>query len=92
LDFLPDNRVRIDDMVEFGRFARDQVFQIQVILTVSGLQSRALISLSGGASGQTNYKLPLQPLSLQFAAIKLWKGSLNAGRVMATDILVTRVG
>jgi len=93
VDFLPDNRARVDDITEFGSFARDQVFQVQVILKV-GPQSTALITLSGGASGQINYKVlpPFQPLSRQFGAIQLWKGFGNTGSFLATDILVTRVG
>ena len=93
VDFLPDNRARVDDITEFGSFARDQVFQVQVILKV-GPQSTALITLSGGASGQINYTVlpPFQPLARQFGAIQLWKGFGNTGSFLATDILVTRVG
>jgi hypothetical protein len=93
LDFLPDNRARLDDVTEFGSFARDQVFQVQVVLKV-GAPTTALITLSGGASGQINYTVqpPFQPLSRQFGAIKLWKGFGNTGSFLSTDILVTRAG
>ncbi len=90
VDFLPDNRARVDDITEFGSFARDQVFQVQVILRV-GPQPTALITLSGGASGQINYNL-LPPFQRQFGAVQLWKGFSNLGSFLATDILVTRVG
>jgi hypothetical protein len=93
LDLLPDNRARLDDTTEFGAFSRDQVFQVQVILKV-GAPTTALITLSGGASGQINYTIlpPFQPLSRQFGAIQLWKGFGNTGSFLATAILVTRVG
>jgi hypothetical protein len=43
LDFMPDNKVRIDDIdtTEFGSFPRDQVFLVQVTLNISAAQSTA---------------------------------------------------
>lgn len=49
IDFTPNNTVRIDDVVEFGSFARDQVFLVQVTLNISTAQSTAHVVVSGGA-------------------------------------------
>ncbi len=95
LDFMPDNRVHIDDneATEFGSFPRDQVFLVQVTLNISAAQSTAhVVLLGGGASGDTIYAMPppFQFLSRQFAAIRLWQGFPHTGGFDATDIVVTR--
>jgi hypothetical protein len=92
IDFTPNNTVRIDDLVEFGSFARDQVFLVKVTLNIATTQSTAHVSVSGGASGDRDYTMP-QPfhlLSLQFGAIRLWKGFGDPGSFDATNIVVSR--
>jgi hypothetical protein len=94
LDFMPDNRVRIDDnaATTFGTFPRNQVFVVQVTLNINPSASTAHITLSGaGASGDANYAVipPLQPRSLQFGAVKLWMGFPWTGTFDATQIVVT---
>lgn len=93
IDFTTDNRVRIDDLVVFGSFVRDQVFLLQVTLSISTAKSTAhVVASGGGATGQQDYTMP-QPfhnLSLQFGSIKLWKGFEDAGSFDATNIIVSR--
>jgi hypothetical protein len=93
IDFTPNNTVRIDDIVEFGSFVRDQVFLLQVTLNISITQSTAHVVVSGGgAAGDRNYTMPppFHNLSLQFGAIRLWKGFGDTGSFDATNIVVTR--
>ena len=93
IDFTPNNTLRIDDIVEFGSFVRDQVFLVQVTLNISIAQTTAhVVASGGGASGDQNYTLPppFHPLSLQFGAIRLWKGFGDPGSFDATSIVVTR--
>src|SRR5205823_14598313 len=57
LDFMPDNRVRIDDDpgTLFGTFPHDQVFIVQVTLKIDASAATAHTVLSGaGASGQAD--------------------------------------
>ena len=93
IDFTPNNTVRIDDTVEFGSFVRDQVFLVQVTLNISTTQSTAHVGVSGGgAAGGLDYTMPppFHILSLQFGAIRLWKGFGDTGSFDATNIVVTR--
>jgi hypothetical protein len=93
IDFTPSNTVRIDDIVEFGSFVRDQVFLLQVTLNISATQSTAHVVVSGGgASGDKLYTMPppFHFLSLQFGEIRLWKGFGDPGSFDATNIVVTR--
>jgi hypothetical protein len=93
IDFTANNTVRIDDTVEAGSFVRDQVFLLQVTLNISTTQSTAHVVVSGGgAAGDRNYTMPspFHNLSLQFGAIRLWKGAGNTGSFDATNIVVTR--
>lgn len=95
LDFTQDNRVRIDDDegTKFGSFPRDQPFIVQVTLNINASASTAHIVLSGaGASGDRNYTVipPLQNLSRQFGAIRVWQGFPHTGAFDATNIAVTR--
>src|SRR5439155_1316815 len=74
LDFMPDNRVRIDDDpgTLFGTFPRDQVFIVQVTLNIDASAATAHTVLSGaGASGQADYTIisALRPVARQFGAI-----------------------
>jgi hypothetical protein len=92
IDFTPSNTVRIDDLVDVGSFVHDQVFLLQVTLNIATAQSTARVRVSGGGAGDSNYTMP-QPfhnLSLQFGAIRLWKGFNDAGSFDATDIVVSR--
>ncbi len=92
IDFTPSSTVRIDDLVDVGSFVHDQVFLLQVTLNISTTQSTVHVKVSGGGAGDSNYTMP-QPfhnLSLQFGAIRLWKGFNDAGSFDATDIVVSR--
>jgi hypothetical protein len=68
------------------------VFLVQVTLDTTGPQSNARVVLSGGASGSRDYTLmaPLQPLSHQFAAIRIWQGFPHTGRFFSTEIVVSQ--
>jgi hypothetical protein len=71
----------------------DQVFLLQVTLNISATQSTAHVVVSGGgAAGVQDYTLPVPSHfdSLQFGAIRLWKGFLDTGSFDATNIVVTR--
>ena len=93
IDFTTNNTVRIDDIVEFGSFVRDQVFLLQVTLNITTAQSTAHVTVSGGgAAGDRDYTMPppFHILSLQFGAIRLWKGFGDPGSFDATNIVVSR--
>jgi|GEM_PF-588493 hypothetical protein len=94
IDFLADNKVRIDDnaSTEFGLFPRDRVFLVQVTLNISAAQSTVHVALSGTASGDQNYIMPppFQILSRQFGEIRVWQGFPHTGAYDATNIVVTR--
>jgi hypothetical protein len=94
LDFMPNNRVRMDDIdgTEFGSFPRNAPFVVQVTLNINVTQSTAHVVLAGGASGETDYTLlpPFQPLAPGFAAVRVWQGFPNTGAFDATNIIVTR--
>jgi len=94
IDFLLDNRVRIDDNANtiFGTFPRNQVFIVQVTLNVNPVASTAHIVLSGaGASGEADYTIipALQQKALQFGAVKVWMGFPWTGKFDASQIVVT---
>ena len=95
LDFMQDNRVRIDDndATTFGSFPRDQVFIVQVTLNINASSPTAHVVLSGaGASGQADYNIipPLRPMAEQFGAVRVWMGFPWTGSFDATNIVVTR--
>ena len=72
---------------------KDQVFLLQVTLHIAATQSTAHVVVSGGgAGGAHDYTMPVPShfLSLQFGAIRLWKGFQDTGSFDATNILVTR--
>jgi hypothetical protein len=95
LDFMRDNRVRIDDneSTTFGTFPRDQVFMVQVTLNINAASPKAQIVLSGaGASGTADRIViaPWRPWAQQFGAVRLWMGFPWSGSFSATNIVVTR--
>jgi hypothetical protein len=95
LDFMPDNKVRIDDneATKFGTFPRGQPFIVQVTLNINTTASTAHIVLAGAnASGTKDYTIlsPLQNRSLEFGAIRIWQGFPQTGAFDATNIAVTR--
>lgn len=95
LDFMPDNRVRIDDEsgTLFGHFPRDQVFIVQVTLTINATEPKAHILLSGaGASGEADriVPAPLRFQAQQFGAVRIWMGFPNTGTFQATNVVVTK--
>jgi hypothetical protein len=94
LDFMPNNKVRIDDLAatEFGTFPRDKPFIVQVKLNI-GATSIANIVLSGdGASGTRDHTIlpPNIPLAHQFGAVRLGMQFPHLGIMKATNIAVTR--
>lgn len=94
LDFMPNNRVRIDDLAatEFGTFPRNKPFIVQVTLRI-GATSTAHVVLSGdGASGTKDHTIlpPNIPLSHQFGAVRLGMQFPHIGKMLATNIAVTR--
>lgn len=95
LDFMQDNRVRIDDddSTKFGTFPRGQPFIVQVTLNINASSPSAHIILSGaGASGDANRNIipALRPKAQQFGAVRLWMGFPFTGPYDATNIVVTR--
>lgn len=93
LDFMPEGNVRIDHGPVFGAYARDQVFNIRVILVITSSSVRARITLSGpGAGGVTDYNLPNQMLffARRFNSIRFWLEFGNSGQFFVDNILVTR--
>jgi hypothetical protein len=95
IDFLENNRVRIDDDegTTFGTFPRDQVFVVFVRLEINASVPTAHIMLSGaGASGQADRDIlpPWRPMARQFGAVRIWMGFPWTGQFYATDTLVTR--
>ena len=95
LDFLANNRVRIDDddSTVFGQFPRNQVFLVQVTLNINGTSPNASIILSGaGASGQADRTVipALRPQALQFGAVRIWMGFPHTGAFQATNVVVQR--
>lgn len=95
LDFMQDNRVRIDDDegTRFGSFPRDQPFIVQVTLNITAAAQSAHIVLAGaGASGVADYNIlpAFRTLAQQFGAIRVWMGFPSTGSFDATTIVVTR--
>lgn len=95
LDFLSNNRIRIDDddSTIFGQFPRDQVFLVQVTLNINATAPSAHIILSGaGASGEADRTVlpPLRPQAQQFGAVRIWMGFPHTGAFLATNVLVQR--
>lgn len=95
LDFMPDNRIRIDDneATKFGAFPRDQPFILQVTLNINATASTAHIVLAGAnATGVKDYTVlsPFQSKSREFGAIRIWQGFPQTGAFDATNIVVTR--
>ena len=95
LDFLPNNRVRIDDEdgTIFGQFPRNQVFLVQVTLNINNTSPNAHIVLSGaGASGETDRTVisALRPQAQQFGAVRIFMGFPNTGTFQATNVVVQR--
>ena len=95
LDFMQDNRVRIDDSesTTFGTFPRNQVFIVKVTLDINASTPKADIVLSGaGASGEAHRDIisAFRPLAQQFGAVRLWMGLPWTGFFDATNIVVKR--
>jgi hypothetical protein len=94
LDFMPDNRVRIDDdeSTKFGTFPRNKPFLVQVTLNINDTSPKARIILSGdGASGQADRTVipPLIQQARQFGAVRIWMGFPHRGAFLASDVTVT---
>jgi hypothetical protein len=94
LDFLPSNRIRIDDITDTDlTFPRDQPFLVQVTLQIGAPKSTAHIVLAGaGTSGTADYTIlpPFQQSSRDFGAIRIWMGFDHHGPFDATNVVVTR--
>jgi hypothetical protein len=97
LDLMEDNTVRIDDddSTKFGKFPRDELFVLQVTLTVSATPT-ANIALSGASTNMTpmSKDFTIQPLAIplaqQFGAVRLWMGLPWLGAFYAQNIVVTK--
>lgn len=95
LDF-PGNQVRIDDDAgtAFGHFERNQLFIVQVTLTISASSATAKVVLSGaGASGEATHNLPppFVPIARQFGVVRISSGlEADDSTFFATNIVVTR--
>jgi hypothetical protein len=95
LDFMPDDRVRINDQSQttFGSFPRGQPFILQVTLKITSAAATAHIVLAGaGASGTTDYTVPPPFLiqARQFGAFRIWLGLGATGIFDATNLVVKR--
>ena len=94
LDFMPDNRVRIDDdpSTSFGTFPRDQVFIVQVTLNLNDTPSAHIILSGAEASGQADRTIlpPFRPQASQFGAVRIFMGFPHTGAFQATNVLVER--
>ena len=95
VDFLTDNRVRIDDDASsaFGTFPRDKLFIVQVTLNINDTTPSARIALGGdGASGEATRDVapPFRLMAREFGAVRLWMGSNSVGSFQATNIIVKR--
>jgi hypothetical protein len=97
LDLMEDNTVRIDDddSTKFGKFPRDELFVLQVTLTVSATPT-ANIALSGASTNMTSMSKDFTiqpfaiPLAQQFGAVRLWMGLPWQGAFYAQNIVVTK--
>jgi hypothetical protein len=97
LDLMEDDTVRIDDddSTKFGKFPRDQLFILQVTLTV-GATASANIALSGANTQSTSQSKDFAiqpfavPLAQQFGAVRIWMGLPWQGAFYAQNVLVTK--
>ncbi|GAB2574064.1 hypothetical protein GCM10027190_24950 [Spirosoma areae] len=94
LDFMPDNKVRLDDdaATTFGSFPRDKIFSVVVTLRINASPT-AHIALGGdGASGEKEHTIlsPFRSIARQFGAARLWMGFPHTGSFDATTIVVNR--
>ena len=94
LDFLQNNRIRIDDdeSTVFGKFPRDKPFIVQVTLTVSDSSAKAHIVLAGaGTEGEADRDVfgPLRQMG-PFGSVRIWMGFPWTGEFNAANVLVTR--
>ena len=94
LDF-PGDRVRIDDDAStiFGHFPRDQVFIVQVTLTINESPSAHIVLSGAGASGEAdrNVSPELRSMAQQFGAVRISTGlEADESSFFATNIVVRR--
>lgn len=94
LDFLPDNRVRIDDddTTAFGTFPRNQTFLVQVTLNINAASTARIVLSGAGAEGTVDHSVrpDLRALARQFGAVRIWQGFPHTGAFDVTNIVVTR--
>lgn len=93
LDFLQNNRIRIDDdeNTVFGRFPRDKPFMVQVTLVVTDTSAKAHIVLAGaGTEGQADRDVfgVLREMG-PFGSVRIWMGNPWTGEFDAANVLVT---
>ncbi len=93
LDFMQDNRVRINDVraSEFGSFPRDTPFDVAVTLNTTASPPTAHIALIGsGASGSADSTITAPAFfAQQFGAVRVWMGYPWTGHFNSADLLVT---
>lgn len=95
LDFLPNGKVRIDDLdsTTFGTYPRGQPFIVQVKLDTAAAQPTANILLSGaGAEGETDRAIagPFVARSREFGVVRIWMGFPHLGEFKAANVVVKR--
>jgi len=94
LDFLPTNKIRIDDdeSTIFGAFPRNKPFMVQVTLDISDTSAKAHIVLAGvGTAGQADRDVfgALRQMG-QFGSVRIWMGFPWTGEFDVANVLVTR--
>src|ERR1041384_325738 len=95
IDFLQNNRIRIDDdeSTVFGTFPRNKPFMVQVTLDISDTAAKAHIVLAGAGTEGTadrNVIPALRPMAQQFGSVRIWMGFPWTGEFDAANVLVTR--
>jgi len=94
LDFLQNNRIRIDDdeSTVFGTFPRNKPFIVQVTLQVTATSANAHIVLAGaGTEGTADRNVfPTLRQMGTFGSVRIWMGFPWTGEFDAANVLVTQ--
>jgi hypothetical protein len=94
-DDVPGRCIRIDDdeSTRFGFYPQDQVFILQVTLTINESPSAHILLSGAGAQGEATRNLspPFRPLARQFSKVRISSGlQADESTFFATNIVVTR--
>jgi hypothetical protein len=94
LDFLQNNRIRIDDdeTTIFGTFPRNKPFMVQVTLQITDTSAKAHIVLAGaGTEGTADRNVfPTLRQMGAFGSVRIWMGFPWTGEFDAANVLVTK--